>query len=164
MIQYDSAIKAAVSKYLPKHDWRLFKAQLIAESNLDPAAVSPVGAQGIAQFMPATWEQIRSELHYEEYATPFRSSYAIPAGAYYMATLIKRWSWPRPEMDRYCLALASYNAGFGNIVKAQKIVGGEVLYKGIMSSLNQVTGKHSLETHAYVQRILYLYSKLITGV
>ena len=32
----------------------LLAAQLLAESNFDPAAVSPAGARGIAQFMPAT--------------------------------------------------------------------------------------------------------------
>src|SRR5215467_6877335 len=32
----------------------LLAAQLMAESNFDPLAVSPAGAQGIAQFMPGT--------------------------------------------------------------------------------------------------------------
>ena len=32
----------------------LISAQLLAESGFDPRAVSPVGARGIAQFMPAT--------------------------------------------------------------------------------------------------------------
>ena len=33
------------------------RAQLETESEFDAAVVSPVGAQGIAQFMPGTWPQ-----------------------------------------------------------------------------------------------------------
>ena len=35
----------------------VFAAQIAAESGWDPDAVSPAGARGIAQFMPATWDQ-----------------------------------------------------------------------------------------------------------
>jgi len=52
--KYDALIKTAQKKYLPGTDWRLLKAQLTQESDLNPRAVSPAGAQGIAQFMPNT--------------------------------------------------------------------------------------------------------------
>jgi soluble lytic murein transglycosylase-like protein len=80
--QYDKLIQAAAAKHLPDHDWRLLKAQYLAESRLDPSAVSPVGAQGIAQFMPGTWSDVAKELGYPADITPFDPEAAIPAGAY----------------------------------------------------------------------------------
>jgi membrane-bound lytic murein transglycosylase F len=160
---YDEAIKAAVAEHMPGYDWRLYKCQLIAESGLNPDAVSPVGAKGLAQFMPKTWIQIRNELNLPRYSSAFNSKYAIVAGAYYTNKLRCKWSAPRPEMDRHCLALASYNAGFGNMLEAQKCAGGVNGYREIIAGLYQVTGKHSNETTTYVKRILAMYVKLIVG-
>ena len=46
--------------YAEEHglDWLALKAQMLAESNADPKAVSRVGAQGLFQSMPATWSDI----------------------------------------------------------------------------------------------------------
>jgi len=161
--QYDALIKQAAEQYLPNHDWRLLKAQYLAESRLDPNAVSPVGAQGIAQFMPGTWSDVAKELGYPADITPFDPEAAIPAGAYYMAKLLNGWSAPRPDIDRYCLALASYNAGFGNLLKAQKAAGGANDYASIIKALPEVTGKHALETTTYVKRILNYWHGMVTG-
>lgn len=160
---YDLLIKKSAAIYLPDMDWRLLKAQLIAESNLDPNAVSPVGATGIAQFIGATWSQISHELNYPLVATPLDPEYAIPAAAYYMSKLWNKWTSPRPDIDRYCLALASYNAGMRNILKAQRSAGGVNDYKTIIASLHKVTGRHSQETTNYVKRVLRLYQSLVTG-
>lgn len=161
--QYDELIRAAVAQHLPDHDWRLLKAQYLAESRLDPNAVSPVGAQGIAQFMPGTWADVAHELGYPADITPFDPEAAIPAGAYYMAKLLNSWSAPRPDIDRYCLALASYNAGFGNLLKAQKAAGGANDYASIIRALPQITGHHAAETTAYVKRILNYFNQMVTG-
>lgn len=161
--KYDYDIKAATDKYLPGVDWRLYKAQLIAESNLNPEAVSSVGAEGLAQFMPGTWKDVSKKLKFPKGAKPTDPKYAIPAGAYYMCTLIKSWSSPRPDMDRYCLALASYNAGFGHLIKAQKSAKGVLDYASIVSHLSYITGMNSAETIAYVKRILHYYNQQITG-
>jgi membrane-bound lytic murein transglycosylase F len=160
---YDELIQQAAAKYLPEYDWRLLKAQYMAESALDPDAVSPAGAQGIAQFMPGTWSDVAKELGYPADITPFDPEAAIPAGAYYMAQLLKSWSAPRPDIDRYCLALASYNAGFGHLLKAQKVAGGANDYASIIKALPEVTGKHALETTTYVKRILNYWHGMVTG-
>jgi membrane-bound lytic murein transglycosylase F len=133
-------------------DWRLWKAQLYQESLLNPDAVSPVGARGLAQFMPGTWAETCERLGWEN-VSPHLARFAIEAGAYYMVRLRNSWSSPRPEIDRWDLARASYNAGFGNLLKAQKIAGGAVLYADIIAALPEVTGYHSRETITYVERI-----------
>lgn len=149
---------------MPETDWRLIKAQLCAESNLNPNATSPVGAMGIAQFMPATWEQMRFQLEMPVSASAYSHIYAIPACAYYMSELTKKWHSPRPEADRYCLALASYNAGMGNILKAQKLADMATDYHSIITRLPDVTGENATETIEYVKRIFAIWGEyLLSG-
>ncbi len=152
--QYDEIIKQSTEEYLPGTDWRLLKAQLMAESSLNPNAISPANAMGIAQFMPKTWEDIKKQMKLPSSASPFDTEYAIPACAYYMRTLYDDWSVPRPDADRYCLALASYNAGIGNILEAQRIANNARGYHEIISQLHQVTGDNANETTNYVRRVL----------
>lgn len=160
--QYDHQFVKYTAKYLPGVDWRLLKAQGMAESNLDPDAESPVGAVGVMQMMGETWSDIQAELKWAG-ACRKDADRSIEAGAYYMSKLIKGWSSPRPDMDRYCLALASYNAGFGNLIKAQKKANGALDYKSIIRKLPDITGTHSAETIAYVKRIYNYYMQLVTG-
>lgn len=133
--------------------WRILKAQYYQESLLTADARSPVGAQGVAQFMPATWGDVSARMDLPAGATAFMPRYAIPAGAYYMRTLRDGWSSPRPERDRHTLAMASYNAGFGSLLKAQRVAGGATRSCPIMRALPRVTGRHADETQTYVRRI-----------
>lgn len=81
-----------------------FFARLIwKESRFDIKAVSPVGAQGVAQFMPAT-AKIRG------LADPFDPEQAIPASAKYLAEL-------KAIYGNFGLAAAAYNAGEGRVNK-----------------------------------------------
>ena len=75
----------------------LLAAQLYAESNFNPLAISRAGAQGIAQFMPGTAAAIGL-------ADPFDAERAIDAQAHLMRDLLRRF----PAIP---LALAAYNAG-----------------------------------------------------
>lgn len=159
--QFDTLIQGAVDRYLPQNDWRLLKAQLLAESNLNPNAVSPVGAMGIAQFMPETWRQVSREMNLPSQAGAFDPKWAIPASAFYMRKLWDSWSAPRPDSDRYCLALASYNAGLGNLLAAQKRAGGVNDYAAIIRALPLVTGHHARETTHYVGRIWRLWAQQV---
>ena len=75
----------------------LLAAQLFAESGFNPFAVSPAGAQGIAQFMPGTARGIGLD-------DPFDPDAAIDAQAHLMRDLLRRFG-------AVPLALAAYNAG-----------------------------------------------------
>jgi hypothetical protein len=79
----------------------LLAAQLMAESGFNPRAVSPAGAQGIAQFMPGTAAGYGLR-------DPFDPVAAIDAQAHLMSDLLRQFrSVP--------LALAAYNAGAGAV-------------------------------------------------
>ncbi len=75
----------------------LLAAQLMAESNFNPFAVSAAGAQGIAQFIPSTAASYGLR-------DPFDPVEAIDAQAHLMADLLRQFGGP-------ALALAAYNAG-----------------------------------------------------
>jgi soluble lytic murein transglycosylase-like protein len=75
----------------------LLAAQLYVESGFNPFVRSPAGAQGIAQFMPATARAYGL-------ANPFDAEAAIDAQARMMRDLLRRFA-------SVPLALAAYNAG-----------------------------------------------------
>lgn len=162
VIRFDHTIKAAVELHLPDVDWRLYKAQLWQESELKPDAVSPVGAQGLGQIMPGTFKQFAPGAGYPD-ADPFDPDVSIMVGAYIMKYLINEWSWPRPKIDRLCLALASYNAGIGHILNAQLRQGNPSMYRDIIQGLPLVTGPKSRETIRYVKKILYHFTEIVVG-
>ena len=113
--RYDRAIRKAVERHWPmkyKKDWCDLKKQLFVESNLRINVCSPVGACGIAQFMPATAKQFRIDPY-----DPFES---IDAAARYMAWFYKQFRAPRPDQCRKRLSRASYNAGLGNVLNWQR--------------------------------------------
>ena len=80
----------------------LISAQLYAESNFNPFAQSPAGAQGIAQFMPGTADAYGLP-------NPFDADAAIDAQAHLMRDLLRRFA-------SVPLALAAYNAGPAPVV------------------------------------------------
>src|SRR3954467_8232141 len=75
----------------------LLAAQLYKESNFNPFARSPAGAQGIAQFMPGTARALGL-------TDPFDAPAAIDAQAHLMRDLLR-------QFGAVPLALAAYNAG-----------------------------------------------------
>lgn len=115
---FDDCIKRYHAEFGLPYDWRLLKAQLIAESGLNPAAVSPVGAKGLAQFMPDTQTEVLKALNMPSNTSRLNAEASIKCCAYYMSVMLKKWTAKREDIDRYCLALASYNAGMGNLLKA----------------------------------------------
>jgi hypothetical protein len=100
---YTADVCAAIETYaahfsLPEG----FLARLIwQESRFDPAAISPVGAQGIAQFMPGT-AKLRS------LRDPFDPAEALAKSAEYLRFL-------EVKFGNLGLAAAAYNGGEGRI-------------------------------------------------
>lgn len=151
--RYDAQIRSAATRWWPPGlDWVWWRAQLWQESRLRPDAVSPVGAAGLAQFMPGTWNDVRRQLRLPPGASPHQDI-AIEAGAFYMAQLMRGWTTPRPEVRRLELAQASYNAGMGNITRAQRACSGARDWPDISPCLPSVTGRHARETIDYVRLI-----------
>jgi hypothetical protein len=81
----------------------LLAALLRAESGFDPRAVSSAGAQGIAQFMPATAAGLGLR-------DPFDPVQAIPAAARLLSGHVR-------ALGSVPLALAAYNAGPGAVAR-----------------------------------------------
>ena len=151
--RYDSQIRSAVRHWWGDYpDWLDWKAQLYQESQLDPNAASGVGAEGLAQFMPATWAEISRELGYGVISRHLAGP-AIEGGAYYMAKLRHVWSRNRPPEARQELAQASYNTGAGNVLRAQRLCSDALLWPDIAPCMRQVTGPDAQQTITYVERI-----------
>lgn len=71
--------------------------------------------------MPGTFKEVATKLKLTNPSvnTPETN---IMCGIYYDSTLWKQWSSERPLQDRLSFMWGSYNAGIGNILKAQKLV------------------------------------------
>jgi hypothetical protein len=80
---------------------RLFANLIWQESRFRPQAVSPVGALGVAQFMPRVAEQVGL-------TNPFNPLEALPAAARFFAGLLSKFG-------SLGLATAAYNAGSGRV-------------------------------------------------
>ena len=99
-------------------DWRWFKAQGMAESDLTPTARSRVGARGIMQLMPSTYGQIKSAL--PKFGAIDDPEWNIAAGILHDRDLWTLWGKDVPESERWAFMFASYNAGEGTIMRARR--------------------------------------------
>lgn len=101
---------------------QVIAAQLGLESSWDPAAVSPQGAQGLAQFLPSTWAAHGVDGDGDGAADPLNGHDAIASQAAYMCALAETvrglLAAGRVAGDPLDLTLAAYNAGPGAVEKA----------------------------------------------
>lgn len=104
--EFDGLIEAASKRY--GLSTALIRAVIRTESAFDSLAVSSAGAQGLMQLMPA----LSAELGVED---PFDPRQNIMAGARYLSGLLA------DHEGNLELALASYNAGPGNVARYQGI-------------------------------------------
>lgn len=143
-VKYDLAFKHWGEVYQPAEDWHWWKAQAIAESGLNPLAVSSVGAIGIMQLMPQTAKSLGVDPHDAESN--------IMGGIRYDAICRKLWEHAPSTADSRNLMFASYNAGPGNIAKAVQLAGSQI-WDRVAAVLSQITGRYSTQTTEYVTRI-----------
>ena len=119
-------------------DYELLKAVISAESNFNARAVSPVGAVGLMQLMPATAQRFGVKplgaQSVEERLTDPRTN--LHAGARYLSWLLNRFD------GEVMLALAAYNAGEGAVDRAGRQV------------------PNYRETQNYVRKVMRLHQAL----
>lgn len=129
---YTPVIRAAAER-CPQVPVRILAAQIAAESSWDPSAISPAGAQGIAQFMPGTWKQYGIDGDGDGVADVWNPVDAIHSAA--ALNCVNRRLVREVEGRTIEKILAAYNAGHG----AVRTHGGIPPYP---------------ETEQYVERIL----------
>lgn len=118
---YDDIIAEAAALY--GLDPRMIKAVMQTESSFNAMAVSPVGAIGLMQLMPAVAEEYGA-------TDPLDPRQNIMAGAKYLRRLLDS------HKGNERLALASYNAGPGNVAKYRAIPP----FKETQNYVKKVTG------------------------
>lgn len=161
--RYDPLFRKYSKRYFGvAYDWRVFKAQAMAESNLSPDATSRVGARGLMQLMPATFREIQSKN--PELAAIDHPEWNIAAGICYDRTLWRLWNDPATLEDRRAFMLGSYNAGRGTLLRAQGTARERNLDHGSWESIEEVAptvrGWRYRETLGYVRKIEENYEVL----
>lgn len=154
--RYDDTFRKYAQRFFgPGYDWRIFKAQAMAESNIDMKARSWVGARGIMQLMPSTFKEIRSKD--PQIVSIDKPEWNIAAGIYYDRQLWKQWNDQQGEQSCESFMLASYNAGRGTLLRAQGVARlktlDPVLWLSIRTVAPEVPRWRHEETLTYVERI-----------
>lgn len=99
-----------------KELFALVKAVMGVESGFNPLAVSPTGAEGLAQFTDSTWE-----MYDPNKLDPFDEHDIFQATQGMAAMCGSLWSWAKriSPADWIEFVVASYNAGQGNVMQAR---------------------------------------------
>lgn len=155
--RFDDSFRKYSKRYFgPQFDWRVFKAQGLAESNLDSTARSGVGARGIMQLMPSTFHEIASK-NPEIQRSIDDPEGNIAAGISYDRRLWRQWEQDSVAAHRREFMLASYNAGRGTIINAQRAARAARLDERAWPSIETVAPRvrnwRYRETLGYVERI-----------
>jgi membrane-bound lytic murein transglycosylase MltF len=153
--RYDPSFQKYTKRYFGAgFDWRPFKAQGMVESGLKPTARSRVGARGIMQLMPSTFQAIHS-------ARPQYQSIDDPEHNIAAGIMHDRYLWtlyPTATGDeRLRFMFAAYNAGEVTIKQARGEATKESLDAELWSSVEAIAPKvkpwRYQETLGYVRTI-----------
>lgn len=125
MNRHSSDVPTQLSRHLFQ---ALLLAQIRQESDFNEKAISPAGAQGLAQFMPGTWQTWGGG------GDPFNPKDSIRAQVKYMNHLCDRFGEIPNSLERYKFALASYDAGRGHINEALSLARES---RGLLNSHNK---------------------------
>lgn len=108
--------KSYFKKYSDKYDipWTLLAAVAYQESKWDEDAVSHTGVKGLMQLTSKT----AAHVGVEDREDPFES---IRGGAYYLKYLYNKTPQKLTEHQRWVLALAAYNIGWGHLRDAHHL-------------------------------------------
>ena len=161
--RYDEWFRKYSKRYFgPTFDWREFKAQAMAESNLAPNARSSAGARGLMQLMPTTYQQIAStSTRYKEINDPQSN---IGAGILHDRDLWTMWNTKVSDLDQLSFMFATYNAGEGAIIRAraraQKSQMDPQLWQSVVIVAPKVPRWRYRETLGYVTTIAANYAFL----
>jgi soluble lytic murein transglycosylase len=128
--------------------WTISHAIARQESSFDRAAISNAGARGMMQLMPGTARETAGKLgmSYDFGRLTSDPAYNMMLGTSYFSVLLDQWGGSVP------LAVASYNAGAGNVRKwvAQN---GDPRTGGV-DMVQWIEAIPFFETRNYVQRVL----------
>jgi soluble lytic murein transglycosylase-like protein len=140
----------------------VFAAQLHQESSWDVSAVSPVGAIGMAQFMPATaqwWCNLNSLSAAD--CQPRNPVWAMRSLVGYDLWLLQRVGGAS-EYDRMWASLRSYNGGLGHWQNEARLVRPLVDHASVDRACGRASraAVHCTENLAYPDRILRRLQRL----
>ena len=162
--RFDPIFKKYTKRYFGVgFDWRRFKAQAMAESNLDTAATSYVGARGLMQLMPSTFATIQSAR--PEFGPIDDPEWNVAAGIMHDRYLWKLWHMVEADSEHVRMMFGSYNAGEGPIKRARAEALARQLEAARWASIEQVAPNiprwRYRETLGYVRKIDNYYLKLM---
>jgi soluble lytic murein transglycosylase len=139
--------------------WSLAHGIARQESSYDPYAISPAGARGMMQLMVGTAREQAGKMGvgFDSYRLISDPNYNVMIGSAYFRRMMDMWGGNVP------LAVASYNAGYGNVRKWVNAYGDP---RGQVDVLKWIEAIPYIETKAYVQRVIensVVYDSLRSG-
>ena len=161
--RYDETFRKYTKRFFGVgFDWRFFKAQGMAESDLTPEARSRVGARGIMQLMPSTFSLIQSAR--PEFKAIDDPEWNIAAGILHDRYLWRLWERDVSDEERWRYMFASYNAGEGTIARARGTAVAESLDAARWTNIEKIAPNvrrwRYRETLGYVRKIQDNYKNL----
>jgi soluble lytic murein transglycosylase len=131
----------------PRTSWALANGITRQESSFDQNAISWAGARGMMQLMPATAREQAGKLGVGYDSSRLHDpDYNVMLGSAYFQRMLNTWDGSVP------LAVASYNAGAGNVRKWINAYGDP--RGGRVDMIGWIEAIPFSETRGYVQRVI----------